>query len=160
MLTKDHEAGRLGKHFEIEAPQIPGDEVYRANNSQKGRRLGKDSRLPGKPPRLLVVTTSYPLDSQSASAYHIKGYLEGLAGRFRITIITPDSDRDFWPDFTGDAAGRIVRLRYAPRKWQVLANRPGGCPWRLPAGRWCYCWPPCFGGQCFFPWPGMPGRRT
>lgn len=75
-----------------------------------------------------MVTTSYPLDGQSASAHHIKGYLEGLAGRFRITIITPDSDGGPWPGFTGNEPGRVVRFRYAPRKWQVLANRPGGVP--------------------------------
>ncbi len=79
-------------------------------------------------PRLLVVTTSYPLDRKSASAFHVKAYLQGLAGDFKITIITPDTDRAGGEGFSGPEPGRVVRFRYAPRKWQVLANRPGGVP--------------------------------
>ncbi len=79
-------------------------------------------------PRLLVVSTSYPLDRQSASARHIKAYLQGLAKNFEITIVTADTERQAYGDFSGPDPGLVVRFRYAPRRWQVLANKPGGVP--------------------------------
>ena len=76
--------------------------------------------------RILLVTTSYPLDAQSYSGIFVKRLVDHLPDGLRVTVLTPDSDRQANSPETGKAD--IYRFRYAPRALQILAQSPGGIP--------------------------------
>lgn len=79
-----------------------------------------------KKTRLLVMTTSFPNRHNPASGLFVRRLLENLPQVFTPTVVTPDSERR--AVFDSDVDIKIKPFRYAPRKLQVLAHRPGGLP--------------------------------
>ncbi|MEJ2041458.1 MAG: glycosyltransferase, partial [Desulfosarcinaceae bacterium] len=75
---------------------------------------------------LLVLTTSFPNRTNPASGVFVHRLLEHLPEGFELTILTPDTDRA--EGFAQRGSLRIRPFRYAPRRWQKVAHRPGGLP--------------------------------
>ena len=73
--------------------------------------------------RVLVVTTSYPLTAGSASGVFVQRLVQHLPPSVDPTVLTPSPCRP-----TSLPDGRVRCFRYSPRRWQVLAHRPGGIP--------------------------------
>ena len=75
---------------------------------------------------IAIITTSYPLTEESTSGIFIRRLIDSLPDTTSITVLTP------CPDYSVSAktgkAGNIQCIRYAPRRWQLLAHQPGGIP--------------------------------
>jgi glycosyltransferase involved in cell wall biosynthesis len=78
--------------------------------------------------RILVVTTSYPLQPGSMSGVFIRRLMDHMAAvpDLRLTVIVPDGCQpaELGPQATDRVDVRVVR--YAPKKWQTLTHLPGG----------------------------------
>jgi glycosyltransferase involved in cell wall biosynthesis len=95
-----------------------------------------------RPLRILLVTTSYPLASGSASGVFVARLAEHLGHEVEVTIIAPAGTEQV---VTGCGTPvRVQPFRYAPRAWQILAQRPGGIPVALATHRWAYLLVPPF----------------
>ena len=92
---------------------------------------------PGGPLRIVVVTTSYPLEPGSISGIFIDRLLRALPADLRATVVTPGATGRQTPVSGGAIDVRPVT--YAPRAWQQLAHNPGGIPVALRARPWL--WP-------------------
>lgn len=75
------------------------------------------------PLKVLYITTSFPLSEGSRSGIFIKKLIVNLPPGFLITVLTPDSSYKDAPD---DFSYKLVRFRYAPKRWQKLAHGAGG----------------------------------
>lgn len=82
--------------------------------------------MSAKQTRLLVMTTSFPNRHNPASGLFVRRLLENLPQVFNTTVVTPDCDMRAAFDLDTDI--KIKSFRYAPRKLQVLAHKPGGLP--------------------------------
>ncbi|MBL8297676.1 MAG: glycosyltransferase [Rhodanobacteraceae bacterium] len=80
--------------------------------------------------RVLVLTTSYPLRATSSSGVFVRRLVEALTAHAQMQVLCP-ADASAEPV---DGGARVILLpfRYAPRRWQRLAQEPGGV---LPAIR-------------------------
>lgn len=72
--------------------------------------------------KVLLVTTSYPLDEQSSSGIFVKRLKNALDKLCQVEVVCPDDDISR-SDVTG-----VCRSRYTLKAWQTLAHRPGGIP--------------------------------
>lgn len=77
--------------------------------------------------RILTISTSYPLRPDDSSGIFVGRLVEALAKDHTVTVITPASSEI--PLKYGRAS--LVAVRYAPRKFRVLAHVPGGIPAQL-----------------------------
>ncbi len=80
--------------------------------------------------RVLLLSTSYPLRSASSSGIFVRRLADALGNLCDVTVLCPADDVS-----EPFEAGNLVKLapfRYAPRRWQRLAQTPGGV---LPAIR-------------------------
>jgi glycosyltransferase involved in cell wall biosynthesis len=75
--------------------------------------------------RVLLVTTSFPLDNDATSGIFVRRLADALAVCVDVSVLTPDYRHQ--PQKTSSTYP-IYRFRYAPRRWQVLAHEPGGIP--------------------------------
>lgn len=98
---------------------------------------------PPPAPRVLLVTTSFPLSADSSSGIFVKRLADALHDDARVTVLTPDGcgiavDHTPYP---------VVPVRYAPRSLQGLTHLPGGIPAGLRARKlnWLLL-PVLFGG--------------
>lgn len=80
--------------------------------------------------RVLVLTTSYPLRPASSSGVFVRRLVEALAGHAQLRVLCP-ADASAEP-VDGGTRVALQAFRYAPRRWQRLAQEPGGV---LPAIR-------------------------
>jgi len=71
--------------------------------------------------KVLLVTTSYPLRNGSVSGVFIKKLVDHLKKYTEIIVVTPGDDKE-------GVDSDIMCAKYAPRRMQVLAHRPGGIP--------------------------------
>lgn len=85
--------------------------------------------------RLLVLTTSYPTTDNPGGGIFIREMLEHLPASIEIVVVTPDTPDENVIKFARYGL-RIERVRYAPKLFQMLANRPGGIPAALKAFPW------------------------
>lgn len=76
-----------------------------------------------KKSRLLVISTSYPLHEDSVSGIFVRRLNRALNKYFEISVLCPDS-----ADSVEQVNEEVLRVRYAPRKFQLLAHRQGGIP--------------------------------
>ncbi len=83
--------------------------------------------------KLLVITTSFPVDELEISGPFILRLVENLPQWIHPVVITPGSDDA--PLSTPHSSFQLHCFSYAPRKWQVLAHRPGGIPVALKEKR-------------------------
>ncbi len=83
-----------------------------------------------------MLTTSFPLASQSVSGIFIHRLVQHLSADVETTVITPSTPT---PVDTAIANRMKVRtFRYAPRRVEVLAHGPGGIPVALKNNKWLY----------------------
>lgn len=80
--------------------------------------------------RVLVLTTSYPLRPESSSGVFVRRLVEALTAHAEMRVLCP-ADASAEP-CEGGARVTLLPFRYAPRRWQRLAQEPGGV---LPAIR-------------------------
>jgi glycosyltransferase involved in cell wall biosynthesis len=80
--------------------------------------------------RVLVLSTSYPLRPESSSGVFVGRLVRALTKHCDVAVLCPADDNSS-PVFA-DGAERVVAFRYALRRWQGLAQSPGGV---LPALR-------------------------
>jgi glycosyltransferase involved in cell wall biosynthesis len=85
--------------------------------------------------RLLVLTSSYPTPDNPGGGIFIREMLAHLPTATQIVVVTPDT-----PEVHGaedkPSGLCIERVRYAPKAFQVVANRPGGIPAALKSSPW------------------------
>lgn len=91
-------------------------------------------------PKILALTTSYPLRRGGCAGLFVQNLYRGLVGDFSVDVVCP-ADCDSVPDANDcDSADgiRVFAVRYAPRPWRVLAQQSGGiasgvthAPWRV-----------------------------
>lgn len=86
--------------------------------------------------KVIVLSTSFPLDPGSPSGIFVARLLHHLSGEVEITVLTP-----------GDSTARqtlthanitVVPFRYAPLRLQTLTHRPGGIPVALQRNKLAY----------------------
>ena len=98
--------------------------------------------------KILVVSTSFPLSTDSYSGIFVKRIIDHLPTDMHVTVLTPAADREFTT--TSSANISVVKFRYAPASLQILANRPGGIPAALRTNRLNYLLLPFFLGAMLF----------
>lgn len=82
--------------------------------------------------RVLLLTTSFPLDAGASSGIFVRRLADHLASRVDVTVLTPCSSRRVVPQ----CSYPVVCFRYAPQALQRLAHQPGGVPVALRAKPW------------------------
>lgn len=85
--------------------------------------------------RLLVLTSSYPTTDNPGGGIFIREMLEHLPATIEIVVVTPDTPGVHSDELTQSGL-RIELVRYAPKPFQILANRPGGIPAALKRFPW------------------------
>jgi glycosyltransferase involved in cell wall biosynthesis len=76
--------------------------------------------------RVGMVTSSFPLERHSTSGVFILRLIQNLPPNIITTVVTPASNGNL--DCTMPNGVTISPFRYAPRRWQILAHKPGGIP--------------------------------
>ncbi len=99
--------------------------------------------------RILLVTTSYPLDSESVSGIFVARLAKQLQGKHAVKVLVP-GDRNRRTRACSRDGVSILPYRYAPRSWQCLAHSPGGIPVALKRNPWLYLLVPGFLTAMFF----------
>jgi glycosyltransferase involved in cell wall biosynthesis len=77
--------------------------------------------------RILVLSTSYPLRPASSSGVFVRRLVDALTPHARMTVLCPS---DAAAEAVDSSAVSLHAFRYGPRRWQRLAQEPGGV---LPA---------------------------
>ena len=95
-----------------------------------------------EPLRVLVLSTSYPLRPASSCGVFVRRLVDALGAHCAATVLCPADDADEPVRATG--AARLVAFRYAPRRWQGLAQSPGGVLPALRAQPALFALLPCF----------------
>lgn len=83
--------------------------------------------------RVAVLTTSFPLSDDSVSGVFIQRLVQQLSHYVEISVITPDTAQPVSEQH--NTGYKLLRFRYAPRNWQLLAHQPGGIPMALATNR-------------------------
>lgn len=74
--------------------------------------------------RLLALTTSYPLRDRAAAGVFVRRLYRNMPGNWRITVLCPDDSTEASAQEISSV--RPIPVRYAPKRWQVLSQNPGG----------------------------------
>lgn len=80
---------------------------------------------PGRPMRILGLSTSYPLRAGMAAGIFVQKLYAHFPVGYSIEVLSPDDDELD----AGRERGVVppaIRVRYAPRRWQRLGQRNGG----------------------------------
>lgn len=98
-----------------------------------------------KKPRVLALTTSYPLHPGGSAGVFVQSLYRRLSEAYAISVVCPADTKvaqTSFDDFTA-ADIRVHAVRYLPKAWRTLAQQAGGvvlsvkrAPWRaflLPA---------------------------
>jgi glycosyltransferase involved in cell wall biosynthesis len=93
--------------------------------------------------RVSILTTSYPLRTDSVSGIFVQRLVNQLPAWIEPTILTP-ANYQTRNEVSAHERPRIVTFRYAPMKWQVLAHAPGGIPTAIEKNRLLYFLFPLF----------------
>lgn len=91
--------------------------------------------------KICILTTSFPLNEDSASGIFVKQLADSLAEKASIEILTPDTTGH---TFNFTKKYNVAYFRYAPKKLQTLSHRPGGIPAALHANKLAYLLLPAF----------------
>ena len=84
---------------------------------------------------IAILTTSYPLHSNSSSGIFISRLVEALPASVQASVVTPSS-RQRHHHQTRSPGISLHCFRYAPFSWQILAHEPGGIPAALDNKPW------------------------
>lgn len=74
--------------------------------------------------RVVGLTTSYPLHPDSCAGVFVRSLYRNLPTDWTVEVICPDDDRSICHADSDNLS--IHRVRYAPRRWQQLAQQSGG----------------------------------
>ena len=96
---------------------------------------------------VLVITTSFPLNSASRSGIFVKKLICNFPPTIQVTVITPDSSKPSANDEKHEYT--LIRFRYAPKKLQQLAHGPGGIVVALTEKKWTFLLLPFFLSAAF-----------
>lgn len=99
--------------------------------------------------KLTMLTTSFPLGPGSTSGTFVAQLVNHLPPDIHTTVLTPCADFDLDPPSLGDNH-RVRCFRYAPRKWQTVAHKPGGIMTALRSSRRSAALLPAFLASMFF----------
>lgn len=90
-----------------------------------------------KKPRVLALTTSYPLRPGGCAGLFIQNLYRHLSVWYTIDVVCP-ADAVVLPTVEDAEGIRVHAVRYAPRPWRTLAQQAGGvmpsvrhAPWRV-----------------------------
>jgi len=75
---------------------------------------------------VLCLTTSFPKSPDDPAGFFVYQLTEALVKKdVRIAVLSPEGNQaaEEW-----QLPYKVYRFHYAPRRWQVLAQRPGGVP--------------------------------
>ena len=86
--------------------------------------------------RLLAVTTSFPLREDSSAGVFVQRLYEHLPEHWRVTVLCPDDDGPSRAEDSRTDRIFLHAVRYAPRRWRVLAQQAGGIASGLDRSRW------------------------
>jgi len=86
--------------------------------------------------RLLGVTTSFPLRADASAGVFVRRLYEHLPDSWRIDVVCPADDLELPVAVAADSRIRLRPVAYAPRRWQVLAQQPGGIASGVHRWRW------------------------
>ncbi|MDX1656043.1 MAG: glycosyltransferase, partial [Candidatus Competibacteraceae bacterium] len=78
------------------------------------------------------ITTSFPLWPELVSGPFVARLVRHLGELVDMTVLVPCADRPAQSTFRY----QLRCFRYAPRRWQILAHRPGGIPASLNSRPW------------------------
>lgn len=92
--------------------------------------------------RIALLTTSFPLTPRSVSGIFVYHLIKHFPANIFTTVITP-AGRDPVDNALGDRM-KIRAFRYAPKRLELLAHRPGGIPVALRNNKWLYFLVPTF----------------
>ena len=98
--------------------------------------------------RVTFVTTSFPITENSSSGIFIARLVEALSKAVTVQVITPCADSP--PVNQAKCDFVVTCFQYAPNKWQVLAQQPGGIPAALNKNTGLYFLVPSFLVSMFF----------
>lgn len=91
--------------------------------------------------RVLLVSTSFPLNPDGSSGIFVKRLADELAKSVDLRVLVPDA---LDPSQSLGCQYPVSRFRYAPRTWQILAHEPGGIPVVLRRHRLAWLLVPLF----------------
>ena len=83
-----------------------------------------------------MLTSSFPLVSESVSGAFVHRLVQHLPPNVQTTVVTPSAPTSVTNTIETD--GKVRKFRYAPRKLELLAHRPGGIPVALKNNRLLY----------------------
>jgi len=84
--------------------------------------------------RIVFITPSFPLTDNSCSGVFVERLAFHIANLVEVQVITPATTQ---PVKLSTARPYTVKaFRYAPRKWQLIAQQPGGIPVAFKRNRW------------------------
>ncbi|MCX4028337.1 glycosyltransferase family 4 protein [Endozoicomonas sp. SM1973] len=92
--------------------------------------------------KISVITTSYPISTNSSSGIFVKNLIDNLPPDIHRTVIIPGSTNSI--QFEAQPYENFKIFRYAPKKYQSLAHQPGGIPVALHQKKWPYLILPLF----------------
>jgi len=92
--------------------------------------------------RVTVLTTSFPLEPQSASGIFIYRLIQQFPANISTTVITPAA-QGVVDHVLGEQID-VRTFRYAPRRFELLAHNPGGIAVALKNNSWLYLLIPTF----------------
>lgn len=91
-----------------------------------------------KKPRLLALTTSYPLRPGSSAGVFVQSLYRALSAAYTIDVVCPADTHPTASVFDDPSAAdiRVHAVRYAPAAWRTLAQASGGVVTRLRRAPW------------------------
>ncbi|MCX8146594.1 MAG: glycosyltransferase, partial [Azovibrio sp.] len=111
-------------------------------NSFASIRQAHTSNNLKRPLRILLVTTSYPLQEGNPSGIFVKRLADALGRDDSLTVLTPASRATL--QHIAAPPTVVECFRYAPKSWQRLAHEPGGIPVALKQAPWLWLLVPAF----------------
>ncbi len=91
--------------------------------------------------RVLVLTTSFPLNADSSSGIFVARFLDHLPAEISAIVLTPATPSVVSPLRRGRHV--VYPVAYAPRRYQNLAQEPGGIPAAVGRNPMLWVFVPC-----------------
>ena len=92
--------------------------------------------------KVLVLTTSFPLRENSVSGLFVKRLVDNLSPKVKPVVLVPCDSKNH--DAEKQADYEVKCFKYAPRRWQIFAHKPGGIPAALESNKLMYLMIPAF----------------
>jgi len=97
--------------------------------------------------KIAFITPSFPLTDDSFSGVFVERLAFHIASHSEVTVITPATNQSV--SLSIPAPYTIKAFRYAPLRWQLIAQQPGGIPVAFRKNRWLVILLPLFLASLF-----------